>query len=685
MANELVYSVKLKTSGLSDKGVKNLEQSFEQLKAAVESTGAVMTETDYGLKQLRKYEKQIENIIKKRDALQAELANAAPAFTTDMGNLPKQTEQTARQFDQLGFSIQQVARELPAFAFSASTGFMAISNNLPMLADAIQQLRRENEALAASGQKTVPVWRQVAQSLLSWNTALSVGITLLTVYAPKITEAVSKMNLFKKALDPAAEAGKQLNEAVKKGTEEAQKEIVQLKVLYSAATDDTRSRKERLDAVKQLQTEYPAYFENLSNESILAGDAADAYNRLTKSLTDAAMARASMDKMTQNATRLLDLNDQRDKLETQLKDMQRLRDSMGSNPALMSSYGQMDSRARSVESQLKSVINEIDALNAANEKLSKGINVSSLTGGGKGSTSKDLNTNLATIGGLTNKINELKEAQSKASTEQAVNLEKEIQLYQQRLNLLQLTIAKGAAGNLADSNYKDKLAAPAMSGVAAPSEIAIPITFEMSENQLQENLQRMRQMFSDSIPEFNYTESALSGLNSIATVVGNLSGVLNDSAGAWAQWGATVMQTIAQAIPQIIALANTQIAASVQQTTANTAVAASGAAASVASIPIVGWVMAAGAVASILAALASLPKPKALAKGGIVSGPTLALVGEYGGARNNPEVIAPLDKLRSLIQPAGFNTDGLYLETKVRGKDLYVALQSVEHGRRRTR
>ena len=51
----------------------------------------------------------------------------------------------------------------------------------------------------------------------------------------------------------------------------------------------------------------------------------------------------------------------------------------------------------------------------------------------------------------------------------------------------------------------------------------------------------------------------------------------------------------------------------------------------------------------------SLPKPTAFADGGIVSGPTYALVGEYPGAHNNPEVIAPLDKLRSMIQPASGN------------------------------
>lgn len=628
------------------------------------------------------------NIQRGLDGVSQKAVQAAGSVSR-VGESLQQAATVAPRFNMLGASLQQVVRELPAFSMSLNTGFLAISNNLPMLADAISGARRENAALIASGQTAIPVWRQVASSLLSWQTALVLGVTLMSSYGKEIVSFVASQLSLGKGIDAASESQKQLNDAWKIGVENAQKELTSLKVLYSAATDDTRSRKERLDAIKQLQTEYPAYFENLSNESIMAGDAADAYTRLAQSLTDAAIARASMDKMTENATKLLDLNDQKEALEKQLAPAKALRDQLMDAPIIGEGGAQALNnsiiRVARLESSLKSVTSEIDALNAANEKLSKGINVSSLTGGGKGSTGKELNTNLATIGGLTNKINELKEAQGKASAEQAINLEKEIRLYQERLNLLQRTIAIGAAGNLADSNYKDTLNAPDMSGVDAPAEIAIPIIFEMSENQLQENLQRMRQMFSDSIPEFNYTESALSGLNSIATVVGNLSGVLNDSAGAWAQWGATVMQTIAQAIPQIIALANTQIAASVQQTTANTAVAASGAAASVASIPIVGWVMAAGAVASILAALASIPKPKALAKGGIAYGPTLALVGEYPGASSRPEVIAPLDRLQSLIQPAQPDFSKLYVETKIRQGDLYIAVMGEDYRRRRTR
>lgn len=55
------------------------------------------------------------------------------------------------------------------------------------------------------------------------------------------------------------------------------------------------------------------------------------------------------------------------------------------------------------------------------------------------------------------------------------------------------------------------------------------------------------------------------------------------------------------------------------------------------------------AVGGIMAAFAAIPK---FADGGIVYGPTLGLMGEYAGAANNPEVIAPLNKLKDLINPA---------------------------------
>ncbi|HMA79102.1 MAG TPA: hypothetical protein VKP88_08350, partial [Candidatus Paceibacterota bacterium] len=69
---------------------------------------------------------------------------------------------------------------------------------------------------------------------------------------------------------------------------------------------------------------------------------------------------------------------------------------------------------------------------------------------------------------------------------------------------------------------------------------------------------------------------------------------------------------------------------------------------------------------------------------GIVSGPTLGLVGEYSGARNNPEVIAPLDKLQGMIDNSG-GTQNVIVHGKIKGGDIEMAGQSGRRKLRRTR
>lgn len=120
----------------------------------------------------------------------------------------------AQKWNSLQNSINQISRELPAFTYSIQTGFMAISNNLPMLFDDIGKLTKENEALLASGKKGVPVWKQVASSLFSWNTLMSVGITLLTVYGKEIGAWVTSLFMGKKGLDALKLAQEALTKAM---------------------------------------------------------------------------------------------------------------------------------------------------------------------------------------------------------------------------------------------------------------------------------------------------------------------------------------------------------------------------------------------------------------------------------------------------------------------------------------
>ena len=94
-----------------------------------------------------------------------------------------------------------------------------------------------------------------------------------------------------------------------------------------------------------------------------------------------------------------------------------------------------------------------------------------------------------------------------------------------------------------------------------------------------------------------------------------------------------------------------------------------------------GIAVAAGAGVIAGAAFKRVLNAVAFADGGVVYGPTLGLVGEYPGASTNPEVIAPLSKLKNLIEPSG----GMELQTRISGNDLLVLLERTEKQRNRFR
>lgn len=128
-----------------------------------------------------------------------------------IGNHQRNVGNYANSWNGLSFSIQQLAREMPALAYGPTVFFSAISNNLPMLADEIKRARAEYDAMVKSGQKGVPVWKQVVKSIVSWQTLLVAGITILTMHGDKIIEWVSKLFRGSDAALSAEKALKKLN------------------------------------------------------------------------------------------------------------------------------------------------------------------------------------------------------------------------------------------------------------------------------------------------------------------------------------------------------------------------------------------------------------------------------------------------------------------------------------------
>lgn len=202
--------------------------------------------------------------------------------------------------------FSQVARELPSLAMGPQMFILAISNNLPMLADAIADVRKQNELLAASGQKGVPVWKQLVSSLFSLQTGLVTAITLIIVFNKQISGWLSSLFKAKKELIDTQKIQNELNKVQVEGGKSAAEEAAKLKILYEASLDTSKSMKERNKAVDELQKMYPSYFGKLSNEEILAGKASDAYDRLTKSIISSAKARAAMNKMVDEQGKILE-------------------------------------------------------------------------------------------------------------------------------------------------------------------------------------------------------------------------------------------------------------------------------------------------------------------------------------------------------------------------------------------
>ena len=91
----------------------------------------------------------------------------------------------------------------------------------------------------------------------------------------------------------------------------------------------------------------------------------------------------------------------------------------------------------------------------------------------------------------------------------------------------------------------------------------------------------------------------------------------------------------------------------------------------------------AGAAVAVKGAFGKVEQPKKFAKGGIVSTPTMGLMGEYPGARSNPEVVAPLDKLKKMIGDRGGSSVQVGGEFVLKGQDLIVALQRANNQRNR--
>lgn len=334
---------------------------------------------------------------------------------------------------------------------------------------------------------------------------------------------------------------------------------------------------------------------------------------------------------------------------------------------------------------------------------------------------------LHTVKELTAAIEKLNTASEKQSGDELYHTQQDIAAYQRKLELMKdgaewqakLREAK-EIGQLGEREMKIRIRALGIeelqSRIEAIQKRLADTTSPVSPEQRRDLIElanTYKSLQKKAVSAISMVRSAWGGVSSIGNTVESLSNTLRGNASAWQKLSAVLnavlqMEENFKALNQVMRIfglvsaanktikeqettativnaqavqteAQTTIAAATAKTAANKAEATTnvaGAAAKTfnahAAIPWVGIAAAAALTGVMIATMASLPK---FAEGGIAYGPTLGLFGEYAGASHNPEVVAPLDRLRSLIAPQ--ESGGGSVRFRIEGRDLVGVLSKV--------
>lgn len=271
------YSDNIKIEGAASDSLVALRKQLSLLNAEYDRLSATDRKATVGT-----------NLQKQIQALNTEISSAEQAT----GRYQRNVGNYASSWNGLSVSVQQAARELPSLAVGWDTFFLAISNNLPMLADELKKAAAEYKAFkmaVAAGNndvaKVAPVWKQLITSIFSWQTALVAAITLLSVYGKDIIE-------WTKNLLGADTAQKRLNESLKEFNNLVGKGQADAKLLFDTVKRTTEGTQGRAKAIQEINKVYAEYLPYLLSEQASLKELEAAYKIVNKALIENAALKA---------------------------------------------------------------------------------------------------------------------------------------------------------------------------------------------------------------------------------------------------------------------------------------------------------------------------------------------------------------------------------------------------------
>lgn len=276
---------------------KEAGKFYQQEAAMVQALTGQIKGLEEGLKELQKA-KQHSN----------DTPVVSPNTTVDMDAVSRKTNNLRMQFS-------QVARELPSLAMGPQMFILAISNNLPMLTDAIADVRKQNELLKASGNSAVPVWKQLMSALFSGQTALVALISIGVLFGNNIADWTKKLFKGKEASLSYADVQKKVADSLKENSGNLGEQIVKVRSLserWKELGDDMDAKKKFIKENREELDSLGTSVNNVSDaENLLVTNTESYITAMSLRAQAAAALKLASDEATKSVQKQMEIEQEK--------------------------------------------------------------------------------------------------------------------------------------------------------------------------------------------------------------------------------------------------------------------------------------------------------------------------------------------------------------------------------------
>ena len=503
------------------------------------------------------------------------------------------------------------------------TGLQAVQNTLQQESAAIQGiLALRTAALTAvqTAYTTATGGAVGAQRLMNLTMAAAPWAAALSLVA-----AVGyAMVQYSKNAGKVSATQKVLNEITQETNKNFATEAKNVGALVAIVNDQALSMQQRKNALAEIQKIYPDYLANQSLEKLTTDQLKTATTGLTAEILKQAKAKAAFAKLQELSTKMLeyDLRSQQAQISKQAE-LNRLY-AAGADPSQIQGFLQsQDNLGKAAAKQAEQIQTQIDAI----LKLAKAEDLT-------------IAPVQASADAIKTQTNALKDLQ-KATQNNLADVSKVVPGSQ--FGAGAPTIEKFAAATGPLKQYTQ---------VVQQETAQQEVTMSDYEQRMTSAMEGVNQAFNNLSAQ---------GLEAFGQLLGD---IMTGQVDSFQDFGKRLLQAVAafmKSFGQALIATATASKAFKELLIAHPVAAIAAGVALVAGSAVINNMLETG------------PNVTAFADGGIVSGPTLGLMGEYPGASTNPEVIAPLDKLKSLMKPSDSGS-GFIASTHVSGRDLAIVL-----------